>query len=262
MTAATHCLLGALRAGRVDVRLVEGRLKLRGPAAAVQRLLPMVRERKPELLEALAGHSEGNANAYANALRTQCEGNALQTPDTNNSVANATGQEPVAAPAPDRTCRDCANRTRAGSCAEPVRAGLARRSSIVWPAPAHAARCAAYEARGAANGDGPRSTPGVGAAAPASAFWPPASEQELQRMAGRIERAVTMGARLDEAEGIADRLHLAEREGDTRRLCIECAHLRVASEGWCCASARGLRGPLARDLVLRVLHRCAGFHGA
>lgn len=225
MTGTTVAeLLAAAHAAGVRLDASDGRIKLRGPAGAVQRLLPMVRERKPELLEALA--------------------------------------EPVAAPAPDRTCRDCANRTRSGSCAEPVRAGLARRFSIVWPAPAHAARCAAYEARGAANGDGPRSTPGVGAAAPASAYWPPASEQELQRMAGRIERAVTMGARLDEAEGIADRLHLADREGDTRRLCIECAHLRATSEGWRCASARGPRGPLARDLVLRVLHRCAGFHGA
>ncbi|WP_281915278.1 hypothetical protein [Caldimonas thermodepolymerans] len=230
MTAATRSLLDALHAARVDVWLVEGRLKLRGPAAAVQRLLPKVRQRRNDLLALL-----GPAPPIA-------------------------GEAP--APTTTRTCRDCANRTRSGSCAEPVRAGLARRFSIVWPAPAHAARCAAYEARGAANGDGPRSTPGIGAAAPASAYWPPASEQELQRMAGRIERAVTMGARLDEAEGIADRLHLADREGDTRRLCIECAHLRATSEGWRCASARGPRGPLARDLVLRVLHRCAGFHGA
>jgi uncharacterized protein YdaU (DUF1376 family) len=48
--------------------------------------------------------SDGNANAYAdamrthcegdaNALRRQCEGNALQTPDTSNSVANATALE-------------------------------------------------------------------------------------------------------------------------------------------------------------------------
>ena len=214
-------LLAAAAAAGVELIPTADRIKLRGPAGAVQRLLPMVRERKPELLEALA--------------------------------------EPVAAPAPDRTCRDCANRTRAGTCAEPVRAGLARRFGIVWPAPAHAARCAAYEARGAASGDGRCSAPGIGTAAPVSAFWPPASEQELQRMAGRIERAVTMGARLDEAEGIADRLHLAEREGDTRRLCIECAHLRAISEGWRCASARGLRGPLARDLVVRLRHRCPGF---
>lgn len=222
MTGTTVAeLLAAAHAAGVRLDASDGRIKLRGPAAAVQRLLPMVRERKPELLEALA--------------------------------------EPVAAPAPGRTCRDCANRTRSGSCAEPVRAGLARRFSIVWPAPAHAARCAAYEARGAASGDGQSSAPGIGAAAPASAYWPPADAAELERMAQRTEQALKAGLTPHEAEALADALHQRDREGDDRRLCLECRHLRADDEGWRCASARGLRGPLARDLVVRLRHRCPGF---
>jgi uncharacterized protein YdaU (DUF1376 family) len=46
-------------------------------------------------------HNEGNANAYANALQTLCEGNANQTPDTNKTpIAPLPGGETVASSPP------------------------------------------------------------------------------------------------------------------------------------------------------------------
>lgn len=80
-------------------------------------------------------------------------------------------------------------------------------------------------------------------------------------MAQRTEQALSAGLTANEADALADRLHLRDREGDDRRLCLECRHLRADAEGWRCASARGLRGPLARDLVVRLLQRCSGFEG-
>lgn len=90
----------------------------------------------------------------------------------------------------------------------------------------------------------------------------PASAEEIERMAQRTEQALNAGLTANEADALADRLHQRDRERDDRRLCLECRHLRADADGWRCASARGLRGPLARDLVVRLLQRCSGFEGA
>lgn len=43
-----------------------------------------------------------------------------------------------------RTCARCTHRTRFGTCAIPVTAGLAPRFSLVWPPEAYAGRCVAF----------------------------------------------------------------------------------------------------------------------
>jgi hypothetical protein len=86
----------------------------------------------------------------------------------------------------------------------------------------------------------------------------PANGQELARMLERAQRGEALGLPAREADALADRLHLRDREGDARRLCLECANLRAAADGWRCAA---LRQPLPRDLVMTQLQRCDKFEG-
>ena len=44
----------------------------------------------------------------------------------------------------DRTCANCPNLLRHGTCGEPVRAGLVPSFEIVWPPDGHGAGCAAF----------------------------------------------------------------------------------------------------------------------
>lgn len=60
-----------------------------------------------------------------------------------------------------RTCRGCVNRTRMGSCSEPVLAGLAAKFTIAWAQPEHAATCQAFVRTSPPVGD-------VGVAGPSS----------------------------------------------------------------------------------------------
>lgn len=143
-----------------------------------------------------------------------------------------------------RTCKTCTHLTRHGTCGVPVAAGLAQRFGIRWPAPEQAASCPAYAER-----------------QPQPQQWPhdPASDAECAAMLDRIRKAESLGATPAEADTVADVLLIRDRQGDDRRLCIECRHVRPDAVGWRCIST--LRGPLARDLVVRQPHRCEGFQG-
>ncbi|TSE29338.1 hypothetical protein LCC91_05360 [Tepidimonas taiwanensis] len=191
-----------------------GTVKLRGDAQAVKRWAAILTPHKPELVALLA--------------------EAANDPAPTTAQPSASG----------RTCRQCAHLTKASTCSRPVEAGLSERFGIRWPSPDHAERCAAFEARD-------RQAP----AAPTGwdRFWPPASEEECRAMAATIERGLAMGLTNDEAELAADAAHLAAREGDNRRPCLVCAHLRAgASSRWWCAAERQ---PLADVFVVRP-HRC------
>ena len=61
---------------------------------------------------------------------------------------------------------------------------------------------------------------------------------------------------------LADGLVIRDREGDDRRLCLECTHLQGYGR-WHCGNwqaAEVAQQGLARDLVL-MLQRCGGFVG-
>ena len=65
---------------------------------------------------------------------------------------------------------------------------------------------------------------------------------------------------VEEAERLADKLVIRDREGDDRRLCLECAHLHGAGR-WRCGNwdaADVAREGLAPDLV-KTLQRCSGY---
>ena len=86
------------------------------------------------------------------------------------------------------------------------------------------------------------------------------SGQEIDTFTARLARFTDKGASLEEAERLADKLVIRDREGDDRRLCLECAHLHGAGR-WRCGNwdaADVAREGLAPDLV-KTLQRCSGY---
>ena len=84
--------------------------------------------------------------------------------------------------------------------------------------------------------------------------------RKIDTFTARLARFTDKGLSLDDAERLADKLVIRDREGDDRRLCMECAHLHGAGR-WRCGNweaADMAREGLARDLVL-TLQRCNGF---
>jgi len=86
---------------------------------------------------------------------------------------------------------------------------------------------------------------------------------EIDTFTARLGRFTDKGMAYDQAEALADKLVQRDREGDDRRLCLECRHLQGAGR-WRCGNwqqADVAREGLARDLVL-MLQRCDGYHPA
>ena len=52
------------------------------------------------------------------------------------------------------------------------------------------------------------------------------NEAQIQLMLKRIARFESLGLPGPQAEGIADRLHWRDMDGDDRRMCVECHHLK------------------------------------
>ena len=84
--------------------------------------------------------------------------------------------------------------------------------------------------------------------------------REIDTFTERLARFTEKGLTYGDAERLADALVIRDREGDDRRLCLECAYLQGDGR-WRCGNwiqADMARDGLARDLVL-MLQRCGGF---
>ena len=89
---------------------------------------------------------------------------------------------------------------------------------------------------------------------------------EIDTITARLARFTDKGMRLTDAEALADKLVVRDREGDDRRLCLECVHLSgFGPKSWRCGNwqAAGIAirpqdTQLPADLVLQ-LQRCGGF---
>lgn len=93
--------------------------------------------------------------------------------------------------------------------------------------------------------------------------WPhsPAmNSAELETCAARLVRFTDKGESLDDAERLVDRLLIRDREGDNRRLCLECAHLHGAGR-WRCGNWRQaeIGGSAMQEELVLTLQRCNGF---
>jgi hypothetical protein len=192
-------LLEATRAGvSILPGTSPGKLKLTGPAEAVQRLTPLVAQCKTALLEALSEQAANDDRAAT----------------------------------PTRTCRDCQHLTPAKTCANPVGAGLRPHFGIVWPEPTRAATCRAFTER-----QRPAPEPILTPEQRHRLWWgQPATAEELERMVARAERGERLGLSAREADAAADVLHLRDRDRDDRRLCLECGWLRADRAGWRCGA--------------------------
>lgn len=95
--------------------------------------------------------------------------------------------------------------------------------------------------------------------------WPHGSAmngREIDTMMARQALFMERGVSPQEAEHLADKLVIRDRDDDERRLCLECRHLRGAGP-WRCGNTRaaGMHPGLARDLAL-TLQRCHGYDAA
>ena len=92
---------------------------------------------------------------------------------------------------------------------------------------------------------------------PHSVAWNP---KEIDTTTARLARFTDKGVSYDDADRLADTLVIRDRQGDDRRLCLECTYLQGTGR-WRCSNwkqADVARDGLARDLVL-MLQRCGGF---
>jgi len=154
-----------------------------------------------------------------------------------------------------RSCTDCRHLSRVKTCTAPVAAGLLPTFGIVWPPAAHAASCAAFSGKVPVQAqERPyRLMPAQGDAAHADAW----DDAAIARFQARVQRLVRLGFDADDADDLAEGLHLRDVRADYRHPCLECSHYRPGRCGN--HRAAGLRSPeLARDLA-SMLQRCAGF---
>jgi hypothetical protein len=93
--------------------------------------------------------------------------------------------------------------------------------------------------------------------------WPQSSalnSTEIDLFLSRLARFTEKGASYDVAERMAEKLVIRDREGDDRRLCLECSHLQGS---WRCGNH--VRAGVGRDLpfeLVLMLQRCPGLQGA
>ena len=155
-------------------------------------------------------------------------------------------------------CADCLHLLRRGTCGEPVAAGLLTAEEgfgIVWPPEGHGAACPAFIGK----------IPTVAADRPHrltsyeadSCHAPCRDDAEIAAFTARTERFALLG-RAD-ADDLAERLTLRDREGDDLRLCLECTWL--GDTGRCLAAATGRIPGADRRLepVQTILQRCGAF---
>lgn len=98
--------------------------------------------------------------------------------------------------------------------------------------------------------------------------WPHSTAmntQEISLFIQRLEVFAWKGVAQPEAESLADALVLRDRDGDDRKLCLECCHLRGGAGPWCCANATAAQMAVNTHHVdlpaglTRQLQRCPGF---
>ncbi len=89
------------------------------------------------------------------------------------------------------------------------------------------------------------------------------NDAEINTFPAKKAWLISMGCGTDDAEHLAERMNLRDRQHDDRRLCLECAYLQGWSR-WRCGNwqtANVAENGLSRDFVF-ILQRCGGFKAA
>ena len=159
-----------------------------------------------------------------------------------------------------RTCTDRQHLLQHGTCGEPVAAGLlADRFGIVWPPAGHATSCRALTPKPAPESAGRpyRLSPAEADRCHAGAW----DEGETALFVARVSLFLRRGVGAEDADDLAERLVLRDRDGDDRRACVECRNLAGhVSTGLRCKAARaaGVAPDLPVALVMQQ-QRCPAF---
>lgn len=221
---SAHDLLHDLRAAGFSLVAADGKLLVTPASALTDEMRVALRAFKSELL-ALVGRAD-----QANHLR---------------AVAT-------------RSCADCAHVLPRATCGEPLAAALRTAEEgfgIVWPPDGHGAACPAFAGKPPrATADRPHRLANDEADRCHAPCW---DDAEIVAFTARSERFVLLG-RAD-ADDLAERLTLRDRDGDDRRLCLECTWL--GDTGGCLAAKVGrLLGVERRhEPVQTILQRCEAF---
>ena len=85
------------------------------------------------------------------------------------------------------------------------------------------------------------------------------SDDEISAFSARVQFLLRRGIGAGDADDLAERLTLRDRDGDDRRMCVECSHL--GDGGRCLAAAAGrVHGADRRmEPVQTILTRCVAF---
>jgi hypothetical protein len=101
--------------------------------------------------------------------------------------------------------------------------------------------------------------------------WPSSKAmtgREIDTFTARLSRSTDKGLSLDDAEALADKLVIRDRDTDDRRLCLECQHLAGQAAGsWRCrnwqragVAIQSRDAGIPGELVIQLQH-CDGFKG-
>lgn len=84
---------------------------------------------------------------------------------------------------------------------------------------------------------------------------------EIDTLNARVHQFTRHGLDQPQAEGLADGLVIRDRDGDDRRLCLECLHLRGGGRSWACNQwrAAGLAGAIVLADEANKMQRCRAF---
>lgn len=179
-------------------------------------------------------------------------------------LQHSAGHESDAEAPPAPACADCTHCLPRGTCAQPEAAGLIPAGAgfgIVWPEPGHADGCTAFEAMPGKATDRPyrlsRSDADTAHAEP----WDDAA---IGRFQARVQRIRRRGFGEQDADDLAEWLHLRDVHADHRALCLECRHLAgTAATGWRCGNHNA--AAVARELpaeLVTTFQVCPGFSPA
>ncbi len=87
---------------------------------------------------------------------------------------------------------------------------------------------------------------------------------EIDTFLARVKQFIEQGLSQDDAEHLADKQVIRDREGGSRRSCLECAHLRQVG-GWRCGNwkqagvASHARDAQLPGALVQLLQHCPGF---
>jgi len=121
-----------------------------------------------------------------------------------------------------RTCDGCQSNRR-GTCGEPVAAGLGESFGIVWAPPDHAQSCAAFEPKRKVAERSHRLTKTEAETAHGEQW----DDVVIERFQRRVGRLLEHGLNEQDADDLAELLHLRDVERDERRMCFECSSCRT-----------------------------------